>query len=131
MKNVCARNACLELWTYPLRSCLWHQVLWRSTQTLSEDCQNWVWLCWSPGSWMWSCSSLHQSWMEAQATLQRWAISCQFQARSLLLELLHNDSFIHVKMQNAFRLYEIVYVHQKCYLSSQSLVSMNQLCNGY
>jgi hypothetical protein len=55
----------------------------------------------------------------------------QFKARSLLLKGLHNDIFIHVKTQDEFQLYEIVYVHQKCYVSLQSLVSMNQLCTGY
>lgn len=45
--------------------------------------------------------------------------------KSLLLKLLHNDIFIHVKIQNKFQLYDIVYVHQKCYLSLQSLVSIN------
>lgn len=55
----------------------------------------------------------------------------QFKARSLLLKLLHNEIFIHVKMQEAFQLHDNVYVHQKRYLSLGSLFSMNQLCNGY
>ena len=61
----------------------------------------------------------------AGAALKRRVMPCQFVARSLLLELLHHDIFIHVKIQEEFQLYDIVYVHQKCYLSLQSLVSMN------
>lgn len=129
----CLRNTHPEVWMCPLRRYSWHWPHWTLAQTLGKGSMTLE--CGPAHHWAPWCRAANETspleLMEACAALKHWEMPCQFTARSLLLKLLHNDIFIHVKIQDEFQLYDIVYVHQKCYLSLQSLVSMNRLCNGY